>query len=133
MGVEDGLDNWARASEESSVGAVRVEVEGAAKAADCRSRDTRAADAMMDGLTLMGWTRQCQWELGLSSWVRSVGTWRRDGVGGRLCVVGNNLGIMNAGESTEASRLTCRGGSFGIGGLLIRCFYLVSGTRVIRH
>lgn len=55
VGAEDGLDNWVRATEESRVGAVRVSVEGvmereagAANAADCRSRDDRAADAIVD-------------------------------------------------------------------------------------
>lgn len=42
VGAEDGLASWVRATEESSVGAVRVDT----KAADCRSRDERAADAM---------------------------------------------------------------------------------------
>lgn len=51
--VVAGLDSWVRATEESSVGAVRVEgVAEAANAADCRSSDERAADAMVafDGL-----------------------------------------------------------------------------------
>lgn len=45
VGADAGRASWARAAEESSVGAVRV----GAKAADCRSRDERAAEAMVDG------------------------------------------------------------------------------------
>lgn len=53
VGAEDGLNNWVRAAEDNRVGAVRVRVEGvmereAGAAADCRSRDERAADAIMD-------------------------------------------------------------------------------------
>lgn len=58
VGAEDGFDNRARATEESRVGAVRVE--GDANAADCRSRDERAADAMVDGLAVMIWVIRCQ-------------------------------------------------------------------------